>query len=85
VDHRNDGSIRLFLAISCWAFAALTFLGISLFAWLLRDGLGPDSVESHGWLALSRYLKEAGWYLVIPATFLLSGSLLYRSDVHRPY
>ena len=83
MDHRSDGSICLFLAVCCWACAAISFLGLSFFAWLLRDGLGPDSVESQGWFALGRYLELAGWYLLIPAAFLLLGCLLYR-DVRRP-
>jgi hypothetical protein len=83
VDQRSDGSIRLFLALCCWACAALSFLAISSFAWLLRDGLGPDSVESYGWVAFGRYLEGAGWSLLVPAAFLLSGLLLYRSDARR--
>ena len=83
MDQRSDGSIRLFLALCCWACAALSFLAISSFAWLLRDGLGPDSVESYGWAAFGRYLNGAGWSLLVPAALLLSGLLLYRSDARR--
>jgi hypothetical protein len=83
VDQRSDGSIRLFFALCCWACAGVFFLAISSFAWVLRDGLGLDSVESQGWVAFSRYFKGAGWSLLVPAAFLLAGLLLYRSDAHR--
>jgi hypothetical protein len=36
--------------LACW----LTCVGP--FAWLLRDGLGPRAVDSHGWAALGRFL-----------------------------
>ena len=41
-------------ALLCWIFMAP-------FAWILRDGLGPDSVESHGWEALWRALSFLNW------------------------
>ena len=31
------------------------------FCWILRDGLGPDSVESQGMLAVSRWLGTFFW------------------------
>lgn len=30
-------------------------IGVAPFAWILRDGLGPDSVASSGWAALVRW------------------------------
>jgi hypothetical protein len=41
-----------------FGYAALGFLAlaVALFAWILRDGLGPDSgPDSTGWLALVRF------------------------------
>ena len=38
----------LFVAFNGW-------LILAMFAWILRDGLGPKSVESHGWQALERF------------------------------
>jgi hypothetical protein len=34
---------------------------IGPFAWLLRDGLGPRAVDSHGWAALGRFLMTFYW------------------------
>ena len=31
------------------------------FAWILRDGLGPDSIESEGWNALTRSFWTFYW------------------------
>ncbi|WP_152052422.1 hypothetical protein [Tautonia marina] len=31
------------------------------FCWILRDGLGPDAVESQGMLAVSRWLGTFFW------------------------
>lgn len=83
MNRRRDGSIRLFLAVCCWACAALKFLTISAFAWVLRDGLGPDSVESHGWVALIHCLRQADRSLLGPFALLLAGLLLYWSDPGR--
>ncbi len=55
---RDDSSLQLFLAILFWMVSLLILLGSSLFAWALRDGLGPNSVDSHGLLALSRFWRD---------------------------
>jgi len=41
-------------ALICWMMLAP-------FAWILRDGLGPDSVESHGLEAVVRALTTFYW------------------------
>jgi hypothetical protein len=81
VYRRDDSSWPLFLAISFWMASLLTFLGASLFAWALRDGLGPDAIESDGLLALSRFWKDVRWslcFLVIPVHAV--GWLFYWRD-----
>ena len=30
-------------------------IGVAPFAWILRDGLGPDAVASSGWVAVVRW------------------------------
>jgi hypothetical protein len=80
---KRDGSIRLFLALCCWAASAYSLIALSVLPWVLRDGLGPEMVASHGWVAIQRYFKGVGWSLLIPAAFLISGFLLYRSDLRR--
>jgi hypothetical protein len=32
------------------------WLLISPLCWILRDGLGPNTRESHGWTAIARFL-----------------------------
>ena len=41
---------------------ALGFWGIvGVFSWILRDGLGPDSVDSSGWAAFERFFWTWSW------------------------
>lgn len=52
------------------------------FAWILRDGLGPDSVSTTGLAALPRIFMT---FHVGPAILLLvSLDLLIRSRIHSP-
>jgi hypothetical protein len=81
VYRRDDSSWPLFLATAFWMASLLILLGISLFAWALRDGLGSDAVESHGLLALSRFWRDIRWhlcFLVIPIHTI--GWLFYWRD-----
>jgi hypothetical protein len=41
--------------------AAVWVVGVGPVAWLLRDGLGSDAVETTGWSALSRALHTFAW------------------------
>lgn len=36
-------------------------MGLGPIIWILRDGLGPDAVESHGMEALRRFLLTFYW------------------------
>jgi hypothetical protein len=83
VEEQNDNSFPLFLNLCCWLFGFLGLLAVSIFGWALKDGLGPDAVESHGWLAFARFLSEAGWQLLPPAALVVAGCLLYRWDGRR--
>jgi hypothetical protein len=79
-----DGSILLFGAILCWFMGLLILAWASAIVWTLRDGLGPDSVESHGLLALSRFWRDMRSIFilyVIPLSLL--GCLLYRWNARR--
>lgn len=82
-EHR-DGSLPLFLSLCCWLLAITSLCMLALFGWLLRDGLGPDAVESHGWLALTRVLAGV-WPLlcefVLPLALL--GCVFYWWDRRR--
>jgi hypothetical protein len=83
VNERDDNSIPLFLALCGWLVGSLGLLFISSIAWTLKDGLGPNAVESHGWLAFTRFLSEASLRLLFPAALIVAGCLLYRWDVVR--
>jgi hypothetical protein len=65
MDRRDDSSWQLFLAICFWMASLLILLQTSYLAWLLKDGLGPDSVESHGLLALGRFWSGIRWNLCV--------------------
>ena len=46
------------------------------YAWLLRDGLGPDMVMSHGFLAVKRAFMGGVWLLPVSAIWLHTVGLL---------
>lgn len=50
------------------------------FAWILRDGLGPDSVTSSGVEALKRF---ATCLYIVPGTLALAGTSLALRDIKR--
>ena len=50
------------------------------FAWMMRDGLGPDSVESSGWGALVRAFWTFYWGPVFVGLVLASVALRGRLD-----
>lgn len=63
--------------VSSMIFATATFLFCvtAPISWVWRDGLGPDSVESHGNEAVSRFMKDFVT-LAIDSTFLFSFGIL---------
>jgi hypothetical protein len=66
--------------------SVLVLLGTAPLALALKDGLGPNAVESHGLLALSRFWRDI-WrpvcFLVIPTH--LAGWLLYWWDLRKAF
>ncbi|MGC4072029.1 MAG: hypothetical protein QM760_05845 [Nibricoccus sp.] len=47
--------------IAGWALVALGSVGLycAIMAnWVFRDGMGPDSIESHGRVAFERFMEE---------------------------
>lgn len=59
--------VRKTLAVCCWSAGGLLLLITVPFCWLLRDGLGPSAVDSHGLEAVRRFgvtvAQCALWYL----------------------
>jgi hypothetical protein len=77
--------VRLFVALLLWFVSVLYLLGRCMFEWALRDGLGPNSVESHGWAASSRFFVGIQSDLMIAVIPIAIGCLLYPRDrgLHR--
>ena len=51
-----------------------------MFAWILRDGLGPDAVESDGWEALTRFFWTYYWgpiFILLAAAAMLWARYAY--------
>lgn len=67
--HRELASAALLIlvhaALLCWIFLAP-------FAWILRDGLGPDAVDSRGWEALRRSFNCMGWGPILLGLLLVN-------------
>jgi hypothetical protein len=82
--NERDGSAPLFLALLLWLVSLLIPLPCLSLAWILKDGLGPDAVESYGLVALGRFWRGLSWvpFLVSALTFA-SGCLFYRWDACR--
>ena len=70
------GSLRLFLALVLLAGSLWYLFSVALIAWAFRDGIGPDSVESHGLLALSRSWRGMRWPPLIGSIPLMTAFLL---------
>jgi hypothetical protein len=56
---RSNGMTRVALGVA--AGVLLLWFLLAPFAWLLRDGLGPNSVESHGLTAIARAAWTFCW------------------------
>ena len=79
---RHFGIGRRVAASMLFSTALAVASGVTAVSILFRDGMGPKSVRSHGWLALSRLLPDVAAGL--GAGFLLAvfaGCLLWS---HRP-
>ncbi len=62
-------------ALMCW-------LMLAPFAWILRDGMGPDSVETQGLTAVLRALTTFHWGPVFLA--LAAASWLFKARAPLP-
>jgi len=63
--------------------AAVGLLGVlGVFAWILRDGMGPSATESAGWEAVRRWF----WCFYWGPAMLAASGLLWLSSlaIHRP-
>jgi len=62
----------------CFIFGSIIFINGCVFAWVLRDGLGPDSYESIGFTALTHSLALFAPGAVVGLLLILCGILLSR-------
>ena len=72
-------------AILLWGLSVVAMLGVLAFGWFVRDGLGPDAVESHGLTAIQR-IWESGvcWgFAFFAAPLAATGFLLYLKRYNR--
>ncbi|HEV2864556.1 MAG TPA: hypothetical protein VGX48_26385 [Pyrinomonadaceae bacterium] len=63
------------LLLGCGTVMFLSGVVISL---LFRDGLGPDSVPSHGFEAAVRFAREFWQFLLVSVLLWAAGGLLLR-------
>jgi hypothetical protein len=68
--------LLLGFVLACWV------LFVAPFAWILRDGLGPNAIDSTGGMAVARFLVTFWWgpvallmVLVILALHVAAGRL----------
>jgi len=54
----TNRTLRLWLRVSVLLLCVLNLVQIGLWTWMLRDGLGPDSVPSEGVHALVLFLSD---------------------------
>jgi hypothetical protein len=53
----------------------LVWVSLGPLCWILRDGLGPNSIETHGWRAVSGFLLTFWWGPICASLVLLSFAL----------
>jgi len=53
--------MRSTLATLLYAFILVWVFAVGPMCWILRDGLGPDAVETTGWNAVERFFLTFFW------------------------
>ena len=71
------GCIACKLSSFCLLLGILVLICGCIFAWAMRDGLGPESHESEGSTALSRFLTLYTPIAFIGLLLVLCGVLIY--------
>lgn len=71
---KNDVKHSSIVALMLGVANFFCYLSI-VFAWTLRDGLGPDSVASTGSVATDRFFDSLKWLMIVPAS-LVFGALV---------
>lgn len=77
-------TLLVILAILAGSFTVFLGLCVTPLAWILRDGIGPDSTESSGLAALWRMFWTFYWGpAMLISSALLAGSLILRRRLIR--
>jgi hypothetical protein len=74
-------TVRRGIGISISVFSSLLLLAFGVPIWLLRDGLGPDSVESSGVEAWHRFFADF-WPVAALCLFLFAIAFLIARRQH---
>ena len=70
--------VRKTIAISLWIVSLSILLCGGVLVWVLKDGLGPDAIDSHGIAALGRFCGGMAWIVgIYVSPPLLIGCILY--------
>jgi hypothetical protein len=77
--------MRSFLAIFVNGCIAVWLVGVGPLCWILRDGLGPNSVDTVGSGALVRFLMTFWWGPVLAGLILARLALSRRRAEARPH
>ena len=70
--------LRKAAAVFFWTLSLIALLIGAFFVWILKDGLGPDAIDSHGLIALQRFGSGMAWIVglyVLPPSLI--GCALY--------
>jgi hypothetical protein len=54
---KKGNSYRTILGFLLILISVVFIIFSVLVSWVLRDGLGPDAIESHGLIAIQRFLR----------------------------
>jgi hypothetical protein len=79
--HVKIGIIHFIMRFAAAMFFLAAFLILvvgGFLAWLLRDGLGPDSITSSGQVAYSRFINDFWPLPIIAALLSCVGWFLFR-------
>jgi hypothetical protein len=72
----DDSDPRLFIALILWMGSLVYLAGNACLAWALKDGMGPNAVESGGLVALNRFWIEVRVPLLYASIPFVGGILL---------
>ncbi len=73
--------LRKLLGLLLLGGGTVMFLVGVLVCWVLRDGLGPDGVTSHGIEAVARFARGFWEFLLVSVALWAAGAFLLRGVI----